>query len=544
MSTNQVKVGWRAFSSPVVSGTDTDAQAFITAASITDSTQQSAINTLVTQLKTYGIWTKMKALYPMVGGTAASHKFNLKDPRDLDAAYRLVFNGGWVHSSNGALPNGTTGYADTKFIIAQVYPSSITNIHVSYYSKTNTNKYEMIGMQDDSVGQGSQVYIQDNGAVQYYSALNTNANSITLNKVQSSIGHYLTSRTSLTSLKGYRDGVIQGSNTNTSSSSNLRSTLPFVIGATIYKLSSIQYYYGNKESAFASIGDGLTDAEAANFYTAVQTFQSTLGRQIGAPIVADADAQAFLNAAVITDGTQASAVNTLVVDLKSAGVWTKMKALYPMVGGTAASHKFNLKDPRDLDAAYRLVFNGGWIHSSNGALPNGTTGYANTFFNPFNNLSIDNTHMSYYSRTNNARDSYDMGVTITNTNPLRSLHTVLKWGIDGNTYWSMGFQNLTSLSSEVDLFLPSSAVNFLFNKTSSTSTSLFANNTKYTASVTNRGLPNGNLYLGARNLNGFADLFANRQSAFASIGDGLTDAEAAAFYTAVQKYQTTLGRAV
>jgi hypothetical protein len=137
-----------------------------------------------------------------------------------------------------------------------------------------------------------------------------------------------------------------------------------------------------------------------------------------------------------------------------------------------------------------------------------------------------------------------MGVTITNTNPLRSLHTVLKWGIDGNTYWSMGFQNLTSLSSEVDLFLPSSAVNFLFNKTSSTSTSLFANNTKYTASVTNRGLPNGNLYLGARNLNGFADLFANRQSAFASIGDGLTDAEAAAFYTAVQKYQTTLGRAV
>jgi hypothetical protein len=543
MSTNQVKVGWRAFSSPV-SGTDTDAQAFITVAAITDSTQQSAINTLVTQLKTYGIWTKMKALYPFVGGSATAHKFNLKDPRDLDAAYRLTFSGGWTHSPNGALPNGTTGYADTKFIIAQVYPSSITNIHVSYYSKTNTNKYEMIGMQDDSVGQGSQVYIQDNGAVQYYSALNTNANSITLNKVQSSIGHYLTSRTSLTSLKGYRDGVIQGSNTNTSSSSNLRSTLPFVIGATIYKLSSIQYYYGNKESAFASIGDGLTDAEAANFYTAVQTFQSTLGRQIGAPIVADADAQAFLNAAVITDGTQASAVNTLVVDLKSAGVWTKMKALYPMVGGTAASHKFNLKDPRDLDAAYRLVFNGGWIHSSNGALPNGTTGYANTFFNPFNNLSIDNTHMSYYSRTNNARDSYDMGVTITNTNPLRSLHTVLKWGIDGNTYWSMGFQNLTSLSSEVDLFLPSSAVNFLFNKTSSTSTSLFANNTKYTASVTNRGLPNGNLYLGARNLNGFADLFANRQSAFASIGDGLTDAEAAAFYTAVQKYQTTLGRAV
>jgi len=51
----QTKIGWRAY---VSSGVDTDAQAFITAASITDSTQQSAINTLVTQLKTYGIWTK------------------------------------------------------------------------------------------------------------------------------------------------------------------------------------------------------------------------------------------------------------------------------------------------------------------------------------------------------------------------------------------------------------------------------------------------------------------------------------------------------
>jgi hypothetical protein len=40
------------------------------------------------------------------------------------------------------------------------------------------------------------------------------------------------------------------------------------------------------------------------------------------------------------------------------------------------------------------------------------------------------------------------------------------------------------------------------------------------------------------------DLFSTKESAFASIGDGLTDAEAANFYTAVQAYQTTLGRAV
>ena len=90
---------------------DPDAQAFITAAAITDPTQQAAINTLVLDLKGYSIWSKFKAIYPIVGGTASSHKYNLKDPRDLDAAFRLTFATGWTHSANGMLPNGTTAFA-------------------------------------------------------------------------------------------------------------------------------------------------------------------------------------------------------------------------------------------------------------------------------------------------------------------------------------------------------------------------------------------------------------------------------------------------
>ena len=69
-------------------GIDTDAQAFITATGITDNTQKNSINQLVLDLKSYGVWSKIKAIYPFVGGTATTHKFNLKDPRDLDAAYR------------------------------------------------------------------------------------------------------------------------------------------------------------------------------------------------------------------------------------------------------------------------------------------------------------------------------------------------------------------------------------------------------------------------------------------------------------------------
>jgi S-DNA-T family DNA segregation ATPase FtsK/SpoIIIE len=52
------------------------------------------------------------------------------------------------------------------------------------------------------------------------------------------------------------------------------------------------------------------------------------------------------------------------------------------------------------------------------------------------------------------------------------------------------------------------------------------------------------IYLGCLNLDGTAAQFSNYENAFASIGDGLTDTEASNFYTAVQAFQTTLGRQV
>jgi hypothetical protein len=128
----------------------------------------------------------------------------------------------------------------------------------------------------------------------------------------------------------------------------------------------------------------------------------------------DSDAQAFLTAAGITDPIISGAIDTLVVDLKAANIWSKMKAIYPMVGGSSSTHKWNLKDPRDLDAAFRLAFYGGWTHNSNGATPNGVNGYADTKINSNLELTLINMHFAsaLYSRTNNTDNSgnpYDIG---------------------------------------------------------------------------------------------------------------------------------------
>jgi hypothetical protein len=103
-------------------------------------------------------------------------------------------------------------------------------------------------------------------------------------------------------------------------------------------------------------------------------------------IVYDANAQAFFNA--VEGGgdtltlTEKSAVNTLVLDLKSAGLWTPLDCFYPFVGGTSSSCKWNLKDPRDLNVARRITWTGGMSFSSSGITGNGLNSGGDTHLNP------------------------------------------------------------------------------------------------------------------------------------------------------------------
>jgi hypothetical protein len=246
-------------------GLDPDAQAFLTATGITNATITSAINTLVVSAKGYSIWTKMKAIYPYVGGTASTHKFNLKDPRDLDAAYRLVFSGGWTHSSTGALPNGTNGYATTKFA-TNLYTSA-SNFGMGSYTRTNTTGGAEIG-----VFNPDQRYVGSNLTNNAYFGIGTGfLTSANLD----SRAFWQVHRTSASVVKVFKNGSVFLSGTTGAGTLN---TKEIYIGAL--NDNGAGNYYTGKEFALSFISDGLTDTEAANWRTAVQTFQTTLGRQI------------------------------------------------------------------------------------------------------------------------------------------------------------------------------------------------------------------------------------------------------------------------
>ncbi len=315
----QTKIGWRPYV-PTTYPTDADATAFITAAGLTNTNQQTAINTLVNELKLYGIWAKMRAIYPFVGGSATTHKFNLKDPRDVDAAFRLVFNGGWTHTSTGATPNGTTGYANTYLNPYVVFGNSQTHlvagsthslVHVSKYSRTNSiplHGYDGVSLGSGDFSRGmllawSSAWGLSNGAASLNGWAFTNPrSSVTLGN--STDGFFVINRDSFTSLKSFRNNTLISTNTNDIRSYNeiglqlnLNPNGVFLIGSLNDAYDGVfrPNLYNSFETSFQTIGWSLTDAEAAALYTAVQKYQTILNRQIGTPVLPEGQVAKLLD---------------------------------------------------------------------------------------------------------------------------------------------------------------------------------------------------------------------------------------------------------
>jgi hypothetical protein len=254
---------------PKAPAVDPDAQAFITAASITDNTQKNAINNLVIALKGYSIWTKFKAIYPVVGGVASSHAVNLKSP----GTYNLSFQTGWNHSANGMTPNGLT-YANT--LLTPSIALSSTNAHHSSYFRTNRT----IALQS-AYG----AYVSPTSDFQFYpytfnigwiSDIYDNSQSRITSNLGNSTGFVLMNRGNANSHKIFRNGTQLVATTNTTNGTP--PNIPYYIGRV--NLNGVPSFGDVNQICFYSIGDGLTDTEAANFYTAVQAFQTTLSRQV------------------------------------------------------------------------------------------------------------------------------------------------------------------------------------------------------------------------------------------------------------------------
>ena len=256
---------------------------------------------------------------------------------------------------------------------------------------------------------------------------------------------------------------------------------------------------------------------------------SNTSKPISTAPVYDADAAAYFNAnTAIISTADKNAINTFYLGLKSDGIYTKMKAMYLPIWGSSATCKWNLKDPRDLDVAYRLNFTNGWTYSSSGITGNGTSSFANTFLNP-NVMAQNSIHGSIYSRTDANALYCDFGSN--NGNAFELLTRYLNI--------SLIYANTTT---NAQVSSSTSRAFYQINRVINTLQKLFRNGTSILNSSINSVTPsNLPISIGAENANGTNFSYSARQYSFASFGDGLTDTESSNLYTRVNTLMTYFG---
>jgi hypothetical protein len=248
----------------------------------------------------------------------------------------------------------------------------------------------------------------------------------------------------------------------------------------------------------------------------------------------DPAAAAFITATGVT-GTTATAINQLVLDLKSYSLWTKMTAIYPLVGGSSSSTSYNLKDT----TTYQISWNGGITFATDGVTGNGTSGYGLTGLNPTTvGIYGSGAHLSQYTRTNGNATGYDMGG---NNYPASS--PTPEWMIarfNNDRYCAFG-----DAGPGFPYVIANTAnyTGFFVGSTNGTST-IYRNGSSLASAVKAYTIINFDIpILGARGSGGVND-FSSRQYAFYSIGLYLDGTETSNFNTCVTTFQTTLGRNV
>lgn len=251
----------------------------------------------------------------------------------------------------------------------------------------------------------------------------------------------------------------------------------------------------------------------------------------------DADARIYLEVAGIADWTNRYAASEYFKMRKDVAPLSAVIASYGCLGGTFDAMKYNLFNPQDTDAAKRWIAGGGAAtYAATGIKGNGTSSFINTKIKPTDFTGTDFT-IAIYSRTNQIRQEIELGslnsgfggfqFNLQHTDnrmyviPLGSVISQLVSGIrtDGCFILKRSVNTVTVKRNDV----------IIFNQTFS------GTNNK----------PNFDMYFMARNYNGTAEIFSNKEYSHLEAIDGALSAEQeTALYNAILNKETILGRNV
>jgi hypothetical protein len=253
----------------------------------------------------------------------------------------------------------------------------------------------------------------------------------------------------------------------------------------------------------------------------------------GITIVHDTDTSGFISRALITDTTQKTALNNLVIGLKSNNLWTKFDAIYPFRGGDGIAHSKNL-----LADQYNIIWSGSPIHDAKGITGNGTDAWGDTQINwTVVGGRQNNCSLYVYCKTQTPTtdrqfmggvDGVGMRASIGKT----SSQYVTGSGINANAVhtlvWDQG---------------PDFRRHFVYNRSGPATQEFYMNSVMGTNNLASTGVCNVTLGLLARRTAAGADNLSDVNLGFAAYGTSLTAAEWGAFRAIIDTFQAALGRA-
>jgi hypothetical protein len=230
-----------------------------------------ATDLLFKDLKLANLWSKITAFYPFSTFHKSSTAFlwsdslNGKDPRNVSAAYALLYSGAdMIHNAYGI--QGASGQlADTQLNIGTALSSF--NWHICVYVNTPTM---FVANCPISQGSAMSLFVPSGGTIEAI------ANGITLNPtVGAKQGCIVHTRTSTTNASLYRGGELIANSTTLTATS-----LPNTTTKLMYYDFTVPSNHFTYPLNFCSIGTGLTDSEAIELCHIVHRFQTRMGRAV------------------------------------------------------------------------------------------------------------------------------------------------------------------------------------------------------------------------------------------------------------------------
>lgn len=230
-------------------------------------------------------------------------------------------------------------------------------------------------------------------------------------------------------------------------------------------------------------------------------------------------------------------INALIGSLITAGVWTKLDALYVMAQYDAQAARQNwIQNLYNATAVASPTFT-----TDRGYAGNGSSSYLTTGLNPGDGGTYkylrNSANLGVYSRTNAADSSVDLGMRTSGT--LSQSLLLLRNAVPGNLIYRV---NLDAASPGV--LVPTSVGHSVGVRSGASAAAAYKDAVPVaTDGTASAALASFEFYIGALNSAGSPVSFSTRQNAVVHIGGSLSAGEVASLYTALNTYLVAVGAA-